>query len=165
MSIADQGSPVRDMQNMDETELDKANGKTSRKQWWNNLPIPHSWYLSEGPPYRERDRDREPLDLDDTRSSYRRRFDDPPALPPSQPRVLVPIAVLITIVLWSIGQLTMSVWWAATLQSNLNHEVADRAKEEARLWDGIQTYRAETNALRLEVARLTGNNRKPREEE
>lgn len=98
------------------------------------------------------DRDRE-LDLDDTRS-FRRRYDDQL---PIAPKVQVPFAVIVTIMIYLIGQLVGGVWWAATLQSNLQHEIADRSKEEKRLWDDIQTYRAEVNALRIEIARVQTN--------
>jgi hypothetical protein len=112
--------------------------------------------------YRDQDRPRE--SMDDTWSRYR-RFDDQPSNQPSQPKVQVPFGVLVTILIYLIGQLVGGVWWAATLQSNLQHEITDRSKEEARLWDGIQTFRQETNALRLEIARLTGNGRNKQKEE
>lgn len=146
---------------------------TARRLWYNW--IPKSWYANGqeggiGDPrndhrvYRDRDRDRD-IDLDDTRS-FRRRYDD---IPPSSPRVQVPFGVIITIVIYLIGQLVGGVWWAATLQSNLQHEIADRSKEEIKLWTEINTYRAEVNALRIDIARVTGTARRPsnisREEE
>jgi len=147
------------------------NGRHNRKQWWHHLPIPESWYVDEeeGRNRYIGDRRSTSSDLDDTRSGYRRRYDDDPPLPSfSSPRIQIPLPLVVTIIIYLIGQLIGGIWWAATQQSNLQHEIADRAKEEARLWDGLQTYRAENNALRLEVARLTGNsnrNRDPNKED
>lgn len=138
-----------------------------RKPWW-HYAVPHSWLMAEG------DRDREPRDrreremgLDDT-WSYRRRMEDQP--PPPSPKVQVPFGVIVTITIYLVGQLVGGVWWAATLQSNLHHEMADRAKEEHRLWESIQTYRLEVQQLRVEIARNSGpkaisNRRNPDEEE
>lgn len=134
------------------------NGKTSRKQWWEHLPIPASWWMesnlppSSAPPYRDRGSE----NLDDTWSRYnqQRRYDDSP--PPS-PKIQVPFSVIVTVTIYLVGQLVAGVWWAANQESNLQHEISDRQKEEARLWDGIQSYRSEVNALRLDIARLTGN--------
>lgn len=126
-----------------------------RRPWWQYLPIPESWWLSESndrDAFRERSRERD--DLEDTRS-FRRRYEEPPSAPPT-PRIQVPLGVIVTIVIYLIGQLATSVWWAATLQSNLQHEIMDRAKEEQRLWDSIQAYRAEVGALRVDIAR-SGN--------
>lgn len=147
------------------------NGKTSHKQWWERLPIPASWWMENNlpppnsPPYRDRNSE----NLDDTWSRYnhQRRYDDnnPPPLPPS-PRIQVPLALVVTIVIYLVGQLIGGIWWAATQQSNLQHEIQDRAKEESRLWDSIQAYRAEVGALRVDIARLgSNNNRKQKEEE
>lgn len=135
------------------------NGKHSRKQWWQHIPIPDSWHLIDD---RYRERDREQIDLDDTRSSYRRRYDDGP--PPS-PKIQVPLSLVVTIVIYLVGQLIGGIWWAATLQSNLQHETADRAKEESRLWQAIETYRLENNQLRVEVARNNTQLRNIKEEQ
>jgi hypothetical protein len=133
--------------------------------WWQKS-IPKSWYMTESGGgregtstggegrgfYRDRDRDRDrELDLDDTRS-MRRRYDD--SSPPS-PKIQVPFGVILSVAIYLIGQLVGGVWWAATLQSTLQHEISDRAKEEGRLWDSIQTYRVEVQALRIDLAKLT----------
>lgn len=135
---------------------------TPRRVWYSW--IPKSWYAQEGGgvpdqrndhrAYRDRDRDRE-TDLDDTRS-YRRRYEDLP--PSSSPKVQIPAGAVLTLVIYLIGQLIGGVWWAATQQSNLQHEIVDRAKEETKLWNEINTYRVEVNALRIEIARLTSAN-------
>lgn len=132
------------------------------RRWYNW--IPKSWYIEPwaanaqeggGDPrndhrvYRDRDRDRD-IDLDDTRS-FRRRYDDPG--PQSSPKVQVPFGVIVTITIYLVGQLVAGVWWAATLQSNLQHEIADRSKEESRLWQTVETYRLQVEALRVEMAR------------
>lgn len=129
-----------------------------KKPWW-TYAIPPSWLLNES---NDRNRDREPrdrrereMDLEDT-WSYRRRLED--QTPPS-PKVQVPFGVIVTITLYLVGQLVGGVWWAATLQSNLQHEIMDRAKEEQRLWITIDTYKAEVNALRIELARVSGPKR------
>lgn len=126
--------------------------------------IPRSWYANGGQDggdrpdprndhrvYRDRDRDRD-IDLDDTRS-FRRRYDD--IQPPSQasPKFQIPAGAVLTLVLYLIGQLIAGVWWGATQQANLQHEIMDRAKEEQRLWESVQTYRLEVQALRVEIAR------------
>jgi hypothetical protein len=124
--------------------------------------IPKSWIANESiggggraQQYNNRDRDRErELDLDDTRSFRNRRYDDGP---PLAPKVQVPFGVIVTILIYLIGQLVGGVWWAATLQSNLQHEMADRIKEEGRLWESIQTYRVEVQALRIDLARLSSS--------
>jgi hypothetical protein len=133
------------------SEGGNGNGRFGRKQWWEHLPIPESWHLvdRDPSPYRERERG-EPIDLDESRSGYRRRYDDSP---PPAPRIQVPLSLVVTVVIYFIGQLIGSIWWAATLQSNLQHEIADRAKEESRLWQTVETYRLENNQLRVEVAR------------
>lgn len=120
--------------------------------------IPQSWYAVDNGRDRgerniDRERERNNDDLDDTRS-FGRRYDDHP---PFAPKVQVPFGVVVTITIYLIGQLVAGVWWAATLQSNLQHEIADRAKEEQRLWDGIQAYRAEVNALRIDIARVSSS--------
>lgn len=158
------------------------NGKVASKQWWQYFPIPSSWLVeavettetrieimegnlppSSSPPYRGRDEQ----GMDDTWSRYRRRYDDEqPPSPPQPPKIQVPFSVIVTVIIWSVAQLVAGVWWAATLQSNLEHEIQDRAKEESRLWDSIQTYRAEVGALRVDIARLgSNNNRRQKEEE
>ena len=118
--------------------------------------IPQSWYAIDNGNGRDRDRDRgreidrdRDTDLDDTRS-FRRRYDD---YPTPTPKVQVPFGVVVTIMIYLIGQLVGGVWWAATLQSNLQHEITDRGREEQRLWESIQTYRLEVQALRVEAAR------------
>jgi PAS domain-containing protein len=124
--------------------------------WWGFIPFPKSWFAVEGnlppgsPPYR----DREPENLDDTWSRYnrQRRYEDNNG-PSQQPKVQVPLGVIVTIMIYLVGQLVGGVWWAATLQSNLQHEITDRQKEESRLWDNIQTYRLEVQSLRVEMAR------------
>jgi len=118
-----------------------------RRPWWHRLPIPSSWILVEGID----PRDRRESDLDDTRS-YRRRYDDAPQSQPA-PQVQVPLGVIVTIMIYLVGQLVGGVWWAATLQSNLQHEIADRTKEEGRLWQTVETYRLQVEALRVEIAR------------
>lgn len=134
------------------------------RRFWYSRVIPKSWFLNDSID-RDRDRsldrsesyrDRSRLldDLDDTRS-FRRRYEDQP--PPQAPKVQVPFSVIVTITIYLIGQLVAGIWWAATLQSNLQHEISGREKEEQRLWDSIQAYRAEVNALRLDIARATGN--------
>jgi hypothetical protein len=127
-----------------------------RKLWW-QYTIPESWISIEGVDPRERqerqsrDFNRDRDELEDTRSfRNNRRYDDSP---PLSPKIQVPFGVIITIMIYLIGQLVGGVWWAATLQSNLQHEIADRAKEESRLWDSVQTYRLEVQALRVEIAR------------
>jgi hypothetical protein len=125
------------------------NGKINRKQWWDHFSIPSSWYLSDAS-YRDRERE---SDLDDTRSNYRRRYDDSSQGPPQAPKIQIPLALVVTIVIYLLGQLIGSIWWAATQQSDLQHEIVDRQKEEARLWQSIETYRLENNQLRVEVAR------------
>ena len=110
----------------------------------------------------DRDRDRD-NDLDDTRSSLRRRYDDLPTQP--APKIQVPFAVVISVIIYLVGQLVTGIWWGATLQSDLRHEIADRAKEEQRLWDSIQTYRSEVNALRIDVARLSGPKKRTQDQE
>lgn len=140
-------------------------------RWYNW--IPRSWYATgqeggQSDPrndhrvYRDRDRDRD-IDLEDTRS-FRRRYED--QQPPS-PKFQIPAGAVLTLVIYLIGQLIGGVWWAATQQSNLQHEIVDRAKEESKLWDQINTYRAEVNALRIEIARVTSrsSNRDNRQED
>ncbi len=130
------------------SDADEGNGRQGRKQWWQHIPIPESWHLvDEGRTYRDREGGRD--DLDDTRS-YRRRYDDGP---PQAPRIQVPLSLVVTIIIYLIGQLISSVWWAANQQSNLQHEISDRQKEESRLWQNIETYRLENNQLRVEIAR------------
>lgn len=139
-----------------------------RRLWWQYLHIPDSWLLSENDrsdrprDQRDRDRDRE-LDLEDTRS-FRRRYEES-APPPSAPRIQVPLGVIVTVVLYLVGQLVGGVWWAATLQSNLQHEIMDRAKEEDRLWQSIQTYRLEIQQLRVENARGQDGRRQPTDQD
>lgn len=144
---------------------------TPRRLWYNW--IPRSWYANgqEGGQvdprndhrvYRDRDRDRD-IDLEDTRS-FRRRYEDQPQ--PQAAKFQIPAGAVLTLVIYLIGQLIGGVWWAATQQSNLAHEIVDRAKEESKLWDQINTYRAEVNALRVEVARVTrSSNRDNRQED
>lgn len=116
--------------------------------------IPQSWYaVDNGRDRGERNPDRErDIDLDDTRS-FGRRYDDQS---PFVPKIQVPFGVVVTLVIFTITQLVTGVWWGATLSANLQHEIADRAKEEQRLWDSVQAYRSEVNALRIDIARLTG---------
>ena len=127
--------------------------------------IPESWYaIDNGRGDRtDRDRgDRDREDLDDTRS-FRRRYDD--NIPPA-PKIQVPFGVIVTVVIFTITQLVGGVWWGATLSANLQHEIADRAKEEGKLWDQVNTYRSEVNALRIEIARATRtSNRDNRQED
>lgn len=130
-----------------------ANVGPKKKSWW-WAPVPAPPILAEGI---DRRRDERELDLDDTRSSFRRRYDDSP---PPAPKVQVPFGVVITIAIYLVGQLIGGVWWAATQQSNLQHEIADRAREESRLWDSMQTYRAEVQALRVELARLSNSKKR-----
>lgn len=139
--------------------------RAARRPWW-SYAIPPSWLLNEGGGHREpRDRRERDTDLEDT-WTYRRRLEDQP--PPS-PKVQVPFGVIVTITIYLVGQLVGGVWWAATLQSNLQHEIVDRAKEEERLWQSIQTYRLEVQQLRVEIARASGpkagSNRRNLEEE
>lgn len=143
------------------------------RRWYNR--IPKSWYANAqegggGDPrndhrvYRDRDRDRD-IDLEESRS-FRRRYDDPP--PQSHtPKFQIPAGAVLTLVLYLIGQLIAGVWWGATQQANLQHEIVDRAKEENKLWDQINTYRAEVNALRIEIARVSNrsSNRDNRQED
>jgi hypothetical protein len=88
--------------------------------------------------------------LDDT-SVRRRRSDDadPAAFRATGTGINFPTGLL----LFLLGQLVGGIWWAATLQSDMNHEIQDRAKEEARLWQTVETYRLQVEALRIEVAR------------
>lgn len=142
-----------------------------RKLWYNW--IPKSWYANGGGQeggdprndhrvYRDRDRERD-IDLDDTRS-FRRRYDDLP--PQTGPKFQIPASAVLTLMLYLIGQLIAGVWWGATQQANLQHEIVDRAKEENKLWDQINTYRSEVNALRIEIARVTrSDNRSHRQED
>lgn len=126
-----------------------------RKPWWSYVPIPTSWILSDGDRGGDRDRrdrDRD-LDLDDTRPLRRRWDEQGPPPPPPAPRVQVPLAVIVTLAIYLVGQLMAGIWWAATLQSNQQHEMADRAKEESRLWQTVETYRLQVEALRREMAR------------
>lgn len=146
-----------------------------RKLWYNW--IPKSWYANGGQQeggvdrgadrdwdraersdprndhrvYRDRDRDRD-TDLDDTRSFRGRRYDDQQPQP-SAPKFQIPAGAVLTLVIYLIGQLIAGIWWAATLQTNQQHEIVDRAKEEGRLWQTVETYRLQVEALRREMAR------------
>jgi len=141
--------------------VEKQTGYENQANYWHWTLrlIPSSWLKMspiEGSNDRDRgdwDRGRGDNDLDDTRSGYRRRREDN-----QPPRIEVPLGIVVTVTLYLLGQLITSVWWAATQQNNLQHEMMDRAKEESRLWDGLQTYRAEVGALRIEIARITGQN-------
>lgn len=153
-----------------------------RLEWWGfvPIPIPVSWIREDeehiptlqiqmennSPPGPPSYRDREGENLDDTWPRYnnrQRRYDDSQQ-PPQPPKIQVPISVIITVVFWSIAQLVGGVWWAATLQSDLRHEIADRSKEEERLWENIQTYRLEVQALRVDLARSQTTIRQLKEE-
>ena len=96
-------------------------------------------------------------DLDDTRPVMRRRYED--SHPPPH-KIQVPFPVIVTLCIYLVTQLIAGVWWAATMQAQQNHEIADRAREERELWETIQTYKAEVNQLRLEIARYHPNNRR-----
>lgn len=134
----------------------------SKKSWW-WAPVPSPPIQAEGVD-RDRRREERDIDLDDTRPLFRRRYDDSPPAPPA-PKIQVPFAVVISVTIYLVGQLVTGIWWGATLQSDLRHEIADRAKEEQRLWDSIQTYRSEVNALRNDVARLSGPKKRTQDQE
>jgi hypothetical protein len=56
-----------------------------------------------------------------------------------------------------LGQLVGAIWWGATMQSDVNHEVVDRAKQEGQLWQIVETYRLQVDQLRIDVARASNN--------
>lgn len=158
---------------------DSSNNKW-RLEWWGFIPIPVTWIERQEIKWQELEaiemegnsppppsyRDRENESLDDTWSRYnrQRRYDDNQHQSQSPPKIQVPISVIITVVFWSIAQLVGGVWWAATLQSDLRHEISDRSKEEERLWENIQTYRLEVQALRVDLARSQTTIRQLKEE-
>jgi hypothetical protein len=65
-------------------------------------------------------------DLDGTGGFQRRRWDDLPA--PAAPRVQVPLGVVVTLVIYLIGQLAGGIWWAATLQSDVRYLQGENMK-------------------------------------
>lgn len=139
----------------------EASPRRAWRSWWSCLP--QSW-IKMSPIEGGRERER---DADDTAAYPRRRWEDS-GPPPPAPRIQVPLGLVVTIVIYLLGQLIGSIWWAATLQSNQNHEIADRAKEEARLWQEVGTCRLEVQQLRVEVARSSPRiqvNRRSRDEE
>ena len=72
------------------------------------------------------------------------------------------------IFIFMLAQLIGGIWWSATMQAKLDHEIADRARDQAQssadrsreqsqLWQAVETYRLQTDQLRIEVARVQGN--------
>jgi hypothetical protein len=83
-----------------------------------------------------RERERERDELESTGAFYRRRYDDiSPSAPPPR-RVEIPFGVIVTLVLYLIGQLVGSVWWAATLQSDVRYA----QREDAKIWQKVETH-------------------------
>lgn len=100
--------------------------------------------------------------LEGTGSFYRRKQedrerDDGSTFRASGNGINFPTAIF----LFLLAQLVGGVWWGATMQSDVNHEIADRARQEGQLWQEVATYKLEVDQLRLEVARLQSVERKP----
>lgn len=93
--------------------------------------------------------------LDDSRVVYRRRVDDGEGRT-SGGGVNVPASAIVGFVMYLIAQTAGGIWWAATLQAKVDHAETDRTREEQRLWDSINNYHLEVNALRLDIARVQG---------
>jgi hypothetical protein len=93
--------------------------------------------------------------LDDSRV-YRRRSDDVDSRSGSGGGggINVPASAVVGFVMYLIAQTGGIIWWAATMQARVDHAEGDRAREEQRLWDSINNYHLEVNALRLDLARI-----------
>lgn len=95
--------------------------------------------------------------LDDSRV-FRRRSDDLEShiAPGGGSGINVPASAIVGFVMYLIAQTAGGIWWAATVQAKVDHDELDRAREEQRLWDSINNYHLEVNALRLDIARVQG---------
>lgn len=68
--------------------------------------------------------------------------------------ITVPASAIVGFIMYLIAQTAGGIWWAATVQAKVDHDEQDRSREEQRLWDSINNYHLEINALRLDIARV-----------
>lgn len=106
----------------------------SRRSFWGQW-VPRSWVAMSN--------ERGHADLEGT-GQFRRRWED--SAPPSAPRVQVPVGVIVTVVIYLIGQLCAGIWWAATSQSSLLY----LQQRNGELWQLIETQRLRIDKLERE---------------
>jgi hypothetical protein len=85
-----------------------------------------------------------PDDPLDQTGSWRRRYED---THPPQHRIEIPFSAIVAITLYLIGNLVTSIWWAATIQSNQQHQQVQitinqqqQQQEMIKLWQKVETH-------------------------